>query len=335
MARRLRSTLIQAPVAFDVVRCPGLNKEEIIMFKKLFAVGVSALILSFGTTFSFGQDTVITKKEVVVNADGSYTVIEYPVGREVAVSLLPSAGVAGAKGTARVVRSADGTRIVFDVAGMPLTAKSYYAYTVDPSGVPTMLGPLTVENGIAKGEFTTTMSQFMLVLSPLENVTAITPTNVMFTSEVPTGYTIVPRRVVGGPRQVVAVAGTSKMAYDVAMLNVPTWTNVARKANLEFGSDYSGLKAEAEIRPEKGVTKISLNMENMKRAPAGTRIVLWAVNNEGKYSKLGQVVNSGQRDDTTIKTETALTDFGLFMTVEAADVDLPSGRVYSVFRVIP
>ena len=306
------------------------------MFKKLISTSVAALILSIGATLAFAQDTVITKKEVVANADGSYTVIEYPVGREVAVTLLPATGVAGAKGTARVVRSGDGTKIFFDVAGMPATTNSYYAYTVDPSGVPTMLGPLSVQNGIAKGEFTTSLSQFMLVLSPMENVTAITPTNVIFTSEVPSGYSIVPRRVVatsGG--QVVAVAGTSKLAYDVGLLSIPTWSGAARKANLEFGSDYSGLKAEAEIRPEKGVTKISLNMENMKRAPAGTRIVLWAVNSEGKYTKLGQVVNSGQRDDTTIKTETALTDFGLFMTVEAADVDLPSGKVYSTFRVIP
>ena len=30
---------------------------------------------------------VVTKKEVVVNPDGSYSVIEYPVGREVTVNL--------------------------------------------------------------------------------------------------------------------------------------------------------------------------------------------------------------------------------------------------------
>jgi len=304
------------------------------MFKKFISTSVSALILSVGASLAFAQDTVITKKEVVTNADGSYTVIEYPVGREVAVTLLPAAGIAGAKGSARVVRSGDGTKIYFDVAGMPATTNAYYAYAVDPSGVPTMLGPLAVENGIAKGEFTTSMSQFMLVLSPMENITAIAPNNVVFTSAVPTGYSIVPRRVVVAGDKVVAVAGTSKLAYDVGLLSIPSWSGAARKASLEFGSDYSGLKAEAEIRPEKGVTKISLNMENMKRAPANTRIVLWAVDGEGKYNKLGQVINSGRRDDTTIKAETALTDFGLFMTVESAEVEVPTGKVYSVFRVL-
>lgn len=216
---------------------------------------------------------------------------------------------------------------------MPSTASRYYAYTVDPSGVPTMLGPLTVENGFAKGEFTTMLSQFMLVLSPLENLAAVTPTSVVFTSAVPEGYAIVPKRVIVDGNEV-ALAGPSHVGYKVPMLNIPSWGFSKRKANMEFGSDYSGMKAEAEIRPEKGVTKISLNIENMKRAVAGTRIVLWAVGPDGKYTKLGQVINSGRRDDTTIKTETALNDFGLFMTVEKTDVAIPSGTVYSVFRVV-
>jgi len=198
-----------------------------------------------------------------------------------------------------------------------------------------MLGPLAIENGIAKGEFTTSLNQFMLVLSPMENITAITPTNVLFRSEVPSGYSIVPRRVVVRGDNVVAVAGATQLAYDVPLLKVPSWSMARRKANLEFGSDYSGLKADADIRPEKGVTKIRLKMENMKRAAAGTRVILWTVDSDGKYNKLGQVINSGRRDDTTIKAETSLTDFGLFMTVESAEVERPTGKVYSTFRVRP
>ena len=41
------------------------------------------LLAGFAST-SVAQDTttVLTKKEVVVNSDGTYTVIEYPVGKE-------------------------------------------------------------------------------------------------------------------------------------------------------------------------------------------------------------------------------------------------------------
>jgi hypothetical protein len=302
---------------------------KINMLKTSFAV---ILLLALALA-SLAQDPVVTKKEVVVNPDGTYTVIEYPVGKEVTVSLVPSATFTGGKGTARIIRSADGTKILLDATGIPATTTNVYAYAIDPSGMPTLLGPVTVENGIARAEFTTPLNQFMLALSPLENLTGLTPTNVVFHSAVPSGYTIVPRKMKVGGDKYVAVAGTSQFAYEVPLLNVPSFNMAARKASLEFGSDYSGLKAEAEIRPEKGVTKISLNMENMKRAPAGTRIVLWARDADGKYIKLGQVINSGKRDDTTIKSETALTDFGLFMTVESAEVELPSGKVYSVFRI--
>jgi hypothetical protein len=294
---------------------------------KILKASFAAILLVGLAQITFAQ------KQVIVNSDGSYSVIEYPVGKEVTVSLVPAASITGGRGTARVIRSADGTKIFLDVSGVPATTTNVYAYAIDPSGVPTLLGPVTVENGIARGEFMTPMNQFMLALSPMENLEAITPTSVVYTSSVPSGYTIVPKRMKVGGDKYVAVAETSQMGYEVPLLNVPSFKMAAHKASLEFGSDYTGLKAEAEIRPEKGVTKVSLNMENMKRAPAGTRIVLWARDTDGKYTKLGQVINSGRRDDTTIKTETALTDFGLFMTVESAEVELPSGKVYSVFRV--
>lgn len=120
----------------------------------------SAAVLALGTV-SFAQDT---KKEVVVNPDGSYTVIEYPVNKEVTVNLLPSATVTGAKGLARVMRSANGTKVVFDLNGAPTDWSNVYAYAIDPTGNPTLLGPITFTNGVGKAEFTTPMNQFMLVL---------------------------------------------------------------------------------------------------------------------------------------------------------------------------
>jgi len=49
---------------------------------------ILALVAVLGAA-AFAQ--VVTKKEVVVNPDGSYSVVEYPVGREVMVNLVPTA----------------------------------------------------------------------------------------------------------------------------------------------------------------------------------------------------------------------------------------------------
>ena len=57
---------------------------------------------------------------------------------------------------------------------------------------------------------------------------------------------------------------------------------------------------------------------------------------KGKEGVLsGQVINNGKREESEIRSETALADFGLFVTVESADVELPTSRVYSVFSVTP
>ncbi len=125
-----------------------------------------ALILAAASSLALAQDTTkttttttTTQTAVVQNPDGTYTVVEYPVGKEVTVQLTPN-NLAGANGSARVMRTADGTKIYMDLSGVPAETKSYYAYAVDPSGVPTLLGPVMVENGAAKSEFTTPMSQF-------------------------------------------------------------------------------------------------------------------------------------------------------------------------------
>ena len=61
------------------------------------------------------QDVKVTKKtEVVQNADGTYTVIEYPVGKEVTIDLTPVTTVTGSTGVARVMRAADGTKVWVD-----------------------------------------------------------------------------------------------------------------------------------------------------------------------------------------------------------------------------
>ena len=293
--------------------------------KFLRSVSVSAAMALFAAG-AIAQDT---KKEVVVNSDGSYSVIEYPVGKEVMVTLTPATTVATAKGMAHVIRSADGTKVRFDVNGLPTTVTSYHAYAVDPTGTPTYLGPLTVTNGVAKAEFTTPMNQFMLVVSPNEGLTAIEPTSVVFQSAVPTGYAVVPRRVSEG--RVAQVAGDVRFRYDVPMLNISTFPDTEREIKMKFSGELQGLEGKAYVDREKGTTKIRMKFDDMKKVPADKRFTLWTVSPDGKYTKLGQIINAGDRNEAEIKSETALTDFGLFITAEDADVNEPTSRIYTVF----
>jgi hypothetical protein len=213
------------------------------MKNKLFRIFALSAMLSVSAVLAFAQDT---KTEVVKNADGTYTVIEYPVGKEVTVSLLPSTTVSGAKGVARVVRSADGTKIWLDVSGVPAETKTFYAYTVDPAGTPTLLGPVTFTNGVAKAEFSTPMNQFMVVLSPNEGLTTFEPTTAAFWSEVPTGYAVVPRRMTADTKAVATGAPTATI-YDVPLLGVPSFGDDTTEVRVNFTGELQGLDGKAYI----------------------------------------------------------------------------------------
>lgn len=309
------------------------------MISKYFKLGFAMILVVGLSTISFAQDVTVTKKtEVVQNADGTYTVIEYPVGKEVIINLAPVTTVTGSTGVARVMRAADGTKVWVDLSGVPAATTSVYAYAVDPTGVPTLLGPIKIDNGVAKAEFSTPMNQFMLVLSPTEGLTAIdTATPIFYRSALPTGYAIVPRRI--SEDRVVAVSPSvisrDPVAYDVPLLNVATFGDSEREVKLKFGGELTGLEAKASIGREKGVTKVKMHFDDMNKVPKNKRFTLWTYSPDGKYTKLGQVINSGKRDEAEIKSETTLTDFGLFVTAEDANVTIPTSRVYSVFNVSP
>lgn len=304
----------------------GLKSAFAVMFCAVMSLSVAA------------QNVTVTKKEVVQNPDGSYSVIEYPVGKEVTINLTPMTTVTGSTGVARVMRAADGTKVWVDLTGVPATTTSMYAYAVDPTGTPTLLGPISIADGIAKAEFSTPLNQFMLVLSPTEGLTAIdTATPVFYRSAIPTGYAVVPRRV--SEKRVVAV-GPSVVSrepgmYEVPLLNVGTFGDTEREVKLKFGGDLNGLEAKAYIKREKGLTKVRMHFDDMKKVPANTRFTLWTYSPDGQYAKLGHVINSGKRDEAAIKSETTLTDFGLFVTAEDADVAIPTSKVYSVFTYTP
>jgi hypothetical protein len=304
-------------------------------------LALSIVFSSFATaqdTTKTTTTTTTTKTAVVQNADGSYSVIEYPVGKEVTVQLNPN-NLPGATGSARVMRSANGTKIWMDLTGVTGDTKSFYAYAVDPMGMPTLLGPVTITNGVGRAEFSTPMNQFMLVLSPNEGVTSFSgDTPVTFRSAVPSGYAVVPIAATSsGGQKAVATSTEVASTYEVPLLNVPSFErDKDKEIRINFSGDLSGLKGKAYLSPTKGgVTKIKMRFDEMKNVPANSRFVLWASSPDGKYTKLGQVINNGKREESEIRSETALTDFGLFVTVENTDVELPTSRTYSVFSVTP
>lgn len=289
------------------------------------------LTLALASVSVVAQETV-TKKTVVVNPDGSYSVIEYPVGKEVMVNLV-SAGTVTGTGTARVIRSADGTKLFVNMKGVPTDITNYYTYAVDPSGAVTLLGPITFAKGAGTAEFATPLNQFMVVVSPNEGLTAIdTSTPIVFRSDVPQGYAIVPRRS-GNDVKATGVAASTVSAYDVPLLNISTYDDKTRELKVKFAGDLTGLEGKAYLSRKKGVTKVKMNFDDMNKVPKGKRFVLWASSPDGTYTRLGQVINSGKRDEAVINSETSLADFGLFMTVEDAEVMIPTSRTYSVFTV--
>jgi len=302
------------------------------------AAAFSSFAMAQNTTTKTTTTTTTTKAEVVQNADGSYSVIEYPVGKEVTVQLTPN-NLQGATGTARVLRAADGTKIYLNLAGVPSETKSYYAYAVDSKGLPTLLGPVMIENGIAKAEFSTPLNQFMMVLSPNEGVTAFSSDiPVTFRSAVPAGYAVVPTAITSPTDSSKQIAATSEIAstYEVPLLNVPSFGNKTTEIRIAFAGDLQGLKGKAYIDPgKKGATQVKMRFDDMKMAPKDKRFVLWAASADGKYTKLGQVINTGNRQESEIRSETAMTDFGLFVTLEETDVAQPTGKVYSVFGITP
>ncbi len=307
--------------------------------KNILKLSGSLLLTAAFSTFAIAQDTTqkttttttTTRTDVVKNADGTYTVIEYPVGKEVTVELTPS--MVGAKGSARVMRSTDGTKVFVDLNNITGETKSFYAYAVDPTGAPTLLGPVMVENGLAKGEFTTPMNQFMIVLSPNEGLTALDQTTpVVFRSSVPAGYAVVPTRVTtpnSMDKQAGVGAGVTS-PYNVPLLGVSGFEKGETEIRVNFSGELQGLKGKAYVDNSKqGVTKIKMRFDDMKLAPKQKRYVLWAVSPTKEYTKIGQIINAGNRQESEIRGETALADFGLFVTVEEKDVLQPTGTIYA------
>jgi hypothetical protein len=318
------------------------------MSKRLVSV-LGGIILSFAmvgaaqaqtTTTTTVTPTTVTK--TTQYPDGTYTVVEYPVGREVTVNLTPGGTLANATGTATVIRSADGTRIKLNLNGLPTDMSTVNLYAVDPTGAVSLLGPVTIDNGMGTFTTTTPLDKFMLVLSPESNLASYTPeTNVLFRSTVPTGMAVVPyaehiRRSGAVGENVRATTTEATSSYNVPMLGIPSFRVGKETAlRINFAGELAGSRANAFIEPRKdGPTQIKVRFHDLKRSDTpDTRIVVWAVGPDNQMVKIGQVINTGRRNETEVKGETAMRDFGLFITAEPTDVNAPSKTVIGTFTV--
>ncbi|MGI8565487.1 MAG: hypothetical protein ACR2LZ_03275 [Pyrinomonadaceae bacterium] len=313
------------------------------MSKRMLGIA-GGLTLCLGMSSSaFAQNTQTTTTtttqttKAVQNTDGTWTVIEYPADKEVTVDLSPTTMIPGAKGTAKIMRMTDQTTVNLDLSGLSGDVTSYNLYAVDPMGKTTILGPVAITDGVAKQSFTTPMDKFMLVLSPEGNLTTVgAETKVALRSAVPQGYAVVPQSSSGerdgaavGERVAAATTTGASSAYNVPMLGIPGFrrgTDTEMKIN--FSGALTGSRANVYIEPRKdGPTTIKMRFHELKDAPGGFNYVVWAVSPDNKYTRLGQVVNTGQRNEAQIQTETSLQDFGLLVTTEKGEGATPTGEV--------
>jgi hypothetical protein len=296
----------------------------------LYLAGCCALLAALASV-SFAQTTTVTttQTQAVQNPDGSWTVVQYPTGKEVVVDLAPGTTFVNAHGRARIVRKADGTAIALDLSGLPADATALNLYAVDPFGKVTMLGPVTISNGVATQTFTTPLDKFMLVLSPDANLTTYAPdTAYAFRSAVPAGMAVVPLTSAAGEKVAATTTAGATTAYTAPMLNIPTFKRGSDTiVKTRLTGPLTGSRVNFTITPRKdGPTEVVARFHQLKNAPAGQEYVLWAVSPEGKYTKLGQVVNTGDRNEAEIKSETSLADFGLLVTLQP-EGETPAGDV--------
>jgi hypothetical protein len=326
-------------------------------------VGAALLSLSLAVVaVSQVQTTTVTKvqTQTVQNPDGTYTVVEYPVGKETVVTLNP-VGIAGAIGRATILRASDGTTIRVNLEKLPADLSALNFYAVDPTGAVTMLGPVEVANGIGTFTTTTPLSRFMLFASTDGNLTAYDPnTQVFFRSAVPNGLTVIPiggsvaavgEQVAGvvataGPAvaAVVTPAGPALIAdYTVPMLGIPAFKKEqSTKLKIDFSGAMEGARANIFIEPRKHgkTTEILMHFHDLHEAPKGQAFVLWAVSADHQFQRLGQIVNIKDRSEARIESETNFDDFGLLLTTEnvlapTATIIAPTGKRVGVITITP
>ena len=307
---------------------------------------LAAIVLTLALAAVALAQTTATK--TVQNPDGTYTIIEYPVKKEVTLTLNP-VNITGANGVATILRDDTGTRIKLNLANVPADVSTLTLYAVDDKGAVTALGPVTISNGVGTLSATTPLSRFMLVASPEPALTAYDAnTAVVFRSAVPEGFTVVPVSRSASGETVSAVTtpaattttatpGTVTTTYTAPMLGIPNFKKGDdTKIKVDFSGALTGARANVFVTPRKdGPTEVNMRFHDLKEAPAGKKFIVWAVGPGNTFTKLGQVVNTQGRNEAEIKSEVNLPDFGLLVTMEDADVASPAGPGVAHIHIVP
>src|SRR2546423_7955645 len=284
-------------------------KEEF-MSKRLMAVVGATLLLLFLTAVGSGQ---VKKVTTIQNPDGTYTIVEYPVGKETIVTLNPI-GLSGATGRATILRDPSGTTIKLNLTSLPSTVTAMNVYAVDPTGAVALLGPIEVANGVGTFTTTTPLSKFMLIASPEDSLTAYDAnTKIYFRSVAPSGFTVIPITNAVGEQvaQVVApvtdvvtpitdVVAPVTAEYEVSMLGIPRFKKGDdTKLKINFTGAMEGARANIFIEPHKHgkMTEVKMHFHDLKEAPKGQSFVLWAVTPDHQFQRLGAIVNVKGRNE--------------------------------------
>ncbi len=103
---------------------------------------------------------------------------------------------------------------------------------------------------------------------------------------------------------------------------------------VNFSGALTGARANVFIEPRKdGPTEVRLSFHELTEAPAGKVYVVWAVSPDNKYVKLGQIVNAPGRNEAEVRSETALRDFGLLVTMED-QAGMPAGPSIGIVEIV-
>jgi len=310
--------------------------------KKTVVTLCGAAFLVFAmAAMSFGQTTTVTKVQTVQNPDGTYTIVEYPVGKQTVVTLNP-VGIPGATGTATILRAADGTTIKVNMTGLPADLSALNLYAVDPTGAVSLLGPVSITSGAGTFTTTTPLTRFMLFSSPEDALTAYNAdTKVFFRSAVPEGLTVIP--LAGATGETVAAVAAPTSDYTVAMLGIPNFKKGDdTKLKINFSGPMEGARANIFIEPHKkgSATEVRMVFHDLKEAPKNTAYYLWAVSPDNQFQNLGQIVNVKGRNEAEIKSDVTFPDFGLLLTSEpvggtTTTIIKPSGSRIGVIQLVP
>ena len=98
----------------------------------------AAVVAAAQTTVTTTPTTVVTQTPTTVtktvqNPDGTYTVIEYPVGKEVQLTLNPVT-LTNSKAVATILRDDNGTKVVVNMTGVPADVSAINLYAIDDTG---------------------------------------------------------------------------------------------------------------------------------------------------------------------------------------------------------